>query len=52
MLTSFRQWWTQPFDSNGSVMNWALFIGLILVLILMWSRIIGMFEDIGESVAA
>jgi hypothetical protein len=51
MLTSFKQWWTQPFQSSGSVVNWALFIGLILVLILMWTRIIAMFEEMGEAVA-
>lgn len=51
MLTSFKAWWASPFDSSGSVWNWALFIGLILVLILLWSRVIGMFEEIGEAVA-
>ena len=49
--SSFKAWWSQPFSSQGSVWNWALFIGLILVLVIMWSRVIGMFEDIGESVA-
>ena len=51
MISSFKNWWTQPFQSNGSVVNWALFIGLILVLILLWSRVIGMFEAVGEAVA-
>lgn len=51
MLTSFKNWWAQPFQSSGSVTNWALFIGLILVLILMWSRVIGMFDELGEAVA-
>lgn len=52
MWTSFQQWWQQPFSSSGSVTNWALFIGLILVLILLWSRVIRMFEDMGEAVAS
>lgn len=46
MWSSFSNWWTQPFDSQGSVWNWALFIGLILVLIIMWGRVIGMFEAV------
>jgi hypothetical protein len=50
MLTTLKNFWAQPFDSSGSVVNWALFIGLILVLILLWSRVIVMFEDIGEAV--
>lgn len=50
MISSFKAWWNQPFTSSGSVWNWALFIGLILVLIILWSRVIGMFEAVGESV--
>lgn len=50
MVSSFRAWWNQPFQSAGSVWNWALFIGLLLVLILLWSRVIGMFEAVGENV--
>jgi hypothetical protein len=51
MISSLREWWAQPFDSNGGVVNWALFIGLILVLIFLWTRVIGMFESVGEAVA-
>jgi len=50
MWSSFKQWWAQPFQSEGSVWNWALFIGLILVLIILWSRVIRMFEAVGEAV--
>jgi hypothetical protein len=39
-------WWRQPFDSQGNVWDWALFIGLILVLIMLWARVIKMFEEI------
>lgn len=51
MWTSLQQWWAKPFDTQGSVWNWALFVGLLLVLIILWSRVIGMFETIGEKVA-
>lgn len=50
MVTSFKQWWAQPFRSDQSVWNWALSIGLILVLILIWSRVIAMFVAMGEAV--
>jgi len=50
MYSSFKEWWSQPFDSTGSVWNWALFIGLILVLIILWSRVIRLFESVGEAV--
>lgn len=48
MWSSFSNWWGQPFDSQGSVWNWALFIGLILVLIILWGRVIGMFEAVAD----
>jgi hypothetical protein len=50
MWSSLSTWWSQPFDTNGNVWNWALFIGLILVLILLWSRVISMFMAMGEAV--
>lgn len=50
MITSFKEWWAKPFDSQGDVLNWFLFIGLILVLILLWGRVIRMFEVMGEAV--
>lgn len=50
MVTSFKQWWSQPFHTEGSVWNWALFIGLILVLMIIWSRVIAMFVAMGEAV--
>jgi hypothetical protein len=48
MWSSFKTWFSEPFDSQGSVWQWALFIGLVLVLILLWSRVIGMFEAAAE----
>lgn len=29
-------WWKQPFQTSGSVFNWALFIGLVIVLAWGW----------------
>lgn len=50
MWTSFKTWWNQPFQSSGSVWNWALFILLIMVLIMMWSRVLGMVEFVADEV--
>jgi hypothetical protein len=50
MVSSIKAWLLQPFKSNGSVWNWALFIGLILVLIILWSRVIAMLSGFGEAV--
>jgi hypothetical protein len=50
MFSSLKTWWSKPFDTQGSVWNWAMFIGLILVLIILWSRVIRMFVVMGEAV--
>lgn len=50
MFASFQQWWSKPFDSQQNAFNWALTVGLILVAVAMWGRIIRMFEAVGEAV--
>jgi hypothetical protein len=42
---SFDNWLTSPFSSDMSVLKWALFVGLILVACLGWSRIIRLILD-------
>lgn len=37
---AFREWWKRPFDPQGSVINWALFVLLILVLIGVWQSVL------------
>jgi len=33
-------WFKQPFDSQGSALNWALFVGLLIVIVWMWNIIL------------
>ena len=49
MLDSFKAWWAKPFDSSGSVWNWALFTLLVMVLIIGWARVIGLLEVIADE---
>ena len=35
-----KRWLKQPFNEEGSVINWVLFIGLILVAIFFWTRLL------------
>lgn len=44
MFGSIRQWWAKPFDSQQNALNWALTVGLIIVAVGMWSRVIRLFE--------
>jgi hypothetical protein len=37
---AFANFWKQPFNSQGSAGNWFLFIGLLLVIIFAWTRIL------------
>lgn len=48
---NFLSFIKQPFDPNGSVLNWALFVGLILVLIWIWAGIVGYIKPIAETAA-
>lgn len=35
-----RTWLAKPFDENGNVGNWFLFVGLIGVISWLWTRIL------------
>lgn len=37
---SVQKWWAQPFNATGSVTNWFLFLGLIIVIIIAWNHIL------------
>ena len=37
---SVKQWWAQPFNAQGSVVNWFLFLGLLIVLSIAWRTVI------------
>lgn len=36
----FTDWLKRPFDPNGSVLNWALFVLLMLLLVGIWQTIL------------
>lgn len=44
MDTSFSSavssWWTQPFNSQGSALNWVLFLGLIVIAAFLWNTVL------------
>jgi hypothetical protein len=43
-FNSFTNWASRPFNSEMNVLNWALFVGLILVLVILWSRVLKSME--------
>lgn len=36
MLEGFRNWLKRPYDDDMDAVDWALFVGFILTLIIMW----------------
>jgi hypothetical protein len=40
LLSSVQNWWKQPFNANGSVGTWFLFLGLVIVITFAWSMIL------------
>lgn len=35
-----RKWWAQPFNAQGSVLQWFLFLGLLIIIIIAWNTIL------------
>lgn len=33
-------WWKHPYNSQGSAIQWFLFLGLVIICVIAWSRII------------
>ena len=50
MLESIRAWWDEPFDSEGDVWTWFLFIGMLIVIIFAWSRVLRLISDTTAAV--
>lgn len=40
ILSRLKKWYDHPFNSEGSVINWFLFVGLVIILAWFWSRVI------------
>ena len=45
MLTDFQTFLKQPFASNMPASQWFLFLGLLLIIMLMWHMIIQAFTN-------
>lgn len=35
-----KKWWNLPFNEQGDVFDWFLFVGLIIVMTFFWHRIL------------
>lgn len=46
MVSSFKAWLDQPFQSNMSAFKWFCFFGLLVVIATTWKLILGTLEDV------
>lgn len=40
VLTSLKSWAAQPFSTQMSLKGWALFVGLMIVLVILWIMVL------------
>ena len=38
-------WFAKPFQSNGSALNWILFVGLLVIAAWMWNHVLMSITD-------
>jgi hypothetical protein len=46
MLQQFKDWLAKPFSTDMDVKSWALFVGLILIIVWFWHRTIAVFTNV------
>lgn len=39
-ISDFKSWAAKPYDENGDLLDWFLFIGLLTALTFLWSGVI------------
>lgn len=40
LMGALMDWYAHPFNSQGSALNWVLFVGLLLVIVLFWQLVL------------
>lgn len=50
ILADFRKWFSQPFSTTMSGSGWIYFIGFLLVVIFLWSRVLSHLKEAGEAI--
>ncbi len=39
-IVEFKAWAAKPYRENGSLLDWFLFIGLLTVATILWTRVV------------
>jgi hypothetical protein len=40
LIGSVISWWRAPFQSQGSALNWVLFVGLLVIAAFLWQTVL------------
>lgn len=40
LVQTINAWWAHPFNTSGSVMNWVLWVGIIVVAMFLWQLVL------------
>jgi len=44
-IADFKHWAARPYKEDGNVLDWALFLGFVACISIMWSRVIARILD-------
>ena len=45
MLANLQSWWNKPYEEHMSAARWFLFVGLLMILGIIWTVIIKHLSD-------
>jgi hypothetical protein len=40
IIGSLIGWWSHPFNSQGSALNWVLFVGVLVIAAFLWQTVL------------
>ncbi len=40
LFGALNSWWSKPFNSNGTALDWVLFVGVIVIATFLWQLIL------------
>jgi hypothetical protein len=40
LIGTINSWWAKPFNSQGSALNWVLFVGILVVAAFLWQLVL------------
>ena len=44
-ISDLKAWVKKPYDENGSLLDWVLFVGLWVAAAILWTRVIRRLAD-------